>query len=80
MPRLEGKVAVINAIAPSATMTDRVKQLIAGNSALDKLARSHLLGLIEPQDIAAMALFLASDDAAKITGQIYVVDSGVTIS
>jgi NAD(P)-dependent dehydrogenase (short-subunit alcohol dehydrogenase family) len=70
----------VNAIAPSATMTDRVKQLVAGNTALEKLANSHLLGLIEPEDIANMALFLASDETGKVTGQIYPVDSGVTIS
>src|SRR6267143_1368352 len=39
----------VNAIAPSATMTDRVKQLMAGDSAIDKLAQSHLLGLIQPE-------------------------------
>jgi len=27
----------VNAIAPSATMTDRVKKLMAGNPAIDKL-------------------------------------------
>jgi NAD(P)-dependent dehydrogenase (short-subunit alcohol dehydrogenase family) len=70
----------VNAIAPSATMTDRVKKLVAGNAALGKLANSHLLGLIEPEDIANMALFLASDETSKVTGQIYPVDSGVTIS
>lgn len=70
----------VNAIAPSVTMTDRVRRLVAGNDALDRLANSHLLGLIEPEDIAHMAVFLASDEAAKITGQIYPVDSGVTIS
>ena len=42
-------------------MTGRVAKLVAGNAALDKMAQSHLLGLIEPEDIAAMALFLASD-------------------
>ena len=70
----------VNAIAPSATMTDRVKKLVAGNTALDKLANSHLLGLIEPEDIASMALFLASDESSKVTGHIYPVDSGVIIS
>ncbi len=70
----------VNAIAPSATMTDRVRKLVAGNTALDKLAHSHLLGLIEPEDIAAMALFLASDETGKVTGQVYPVDSGVIIS
>ncbi len=70
----------VNAIAPSATMTERVRKLVAGNPALDKLANSHLLGLIEPEDIANMAVFLASDELRMVTGQIYPVDSGVTIS
>ena len=34
----------------------------------------------EPEDIAAMALFLTPEDALKITGQVYPVASGVTIS
>jgi len=71
----------VNAIAPSATMTDRVRgRLEAGNPRVTKLAAAHLLGLIEPEDIANMAVFLASDDARMITGQVYPVDSGVTIS
>ena len=70
----------VNAIAPSATMTDRVRKLVAGNTALEKMANAHLLGLIEPDDIANMALFLASDESAKVTGHIYPVDSGITIS
>ena len=70
----------VNAIAPSATMTDRVRGLMQGNDAVGKLARSHLLGLIEPQDIAQMAVFLASDESRMVTGQVYPVDSGVTIS
>lgn len=70
----------VNAIAPSATMTERVRKLVAGNAALDKLANSHLLGLIEPEDIAPMALFLASDESSKVTGHIYPVDSGAIIS
>src|SRR4051812_10668373 len=70
----------VNAIAPSATMTDRVRKLVAGNTALEKLANSHLLGLIEPEDIANMALFLASDETRKVTGNIYPVDSGVIMS
>jgi enoyl-[acyl-carrier-protein] reductase (NADH) len=53
---------------------------MAGNAAIDKLAASHLVGLIEPEDIANMALFLASDESRMITGHVYPVDSGVTIS
>jgi enoyl-[acyl-carrier-protein] reductase (NADH) len=54
--------------------------LVAGNTALTKLADSHLLGLIEPDDIAQMALYLASDESRMVTGQVLPVDSGVTIS
>jgi NAD(P)-dependent dehydrogenase (short-subunit alcohol dehydrogenase family) len=70
----------VNAIAPSATMTDRVRRLMTGNAAVGRLANSHLLGLIEPADIANMAVFLASDESRMVTGQVYPVDSGVTIS
>jgi len=70
----------VNAIAPSATMTERVRRLVAGNAALTKLADSHLLGLIEPGDIAGMALYLASDESRMVTGQVLPIDSGVTIS
>jgi NAD(P)-dependent dehydrogenase (short-subunit alcohol dehydrogenase family) len=70
----------VNAIAPSATMTARVKALVAGNAALTKLADSHLMGLIEPEDIAHAALYLASDESRMVTGQVMPVDSGVTIS
>ncbi len=70
----------VNALAPSVTMTDRVRKLAEGNAAVDRLAKSHLLGLIAPEDIANAAVFLASDEARMITGQILPVDSGVTIS
>jgi len=70
----------VNAIAPSVTMTGRVKTLLEGNASLDKMANSHLLGIIQPEDIASMALFLASDETSKVTGQVYPVDSGITIS
>jgi NAD(P)-dependent dehydrogenase (short-subunit alcohol dehydrogenase family) len=70
----------VNAIAPSATMTERVQRLMAGNPAIDRLARSHLLGLIQPDDIANAAVYLASEESRMMTGQILPVDSGVTIS
>lgn len=70
----------VNALAPSVTMTDRVHDMLAGNAALGGLAKSHLLGLIEPEDIANAAVFLASEESRRMTGQIMPVDSGVTIS
>ena len=70
----------VNAIAPSATLTERVVRLLEVNPALRQLGDSHLLGLIRPTDVAGAALYLASDLSAKVTGQILPVDSGVTIS
>ncbi len=69
----------VNAIAPSATLSDRVKKLLESNPALTKMADSHLFGLGLPIHIANMAVYLASDEAAITTGQVYPVDSGVTI-
>jgi NAD(P)-dependent dehydrogenase (short-subunit alcohol dehydrogenase family) len=51
-----------------------------GNAALSRLADFHLLGLIDPDDIASIALYLASDESRMVTGQVLPVDSGVTIS
>jgi NAD(P)-dependent dehydrogenase (short-subunit alcohol dehydrogenase family) len=71
----------VNAIAPAATMTDRVRgRFEAGNPRVVKIAAAHLIGLIEPEDIADMAVFLASEASRMVTGQVYAVDSGITIS
>ena len=69
----------VNAIAPSVTLTERVKRLLAANKSIEKLASTHLLGLGHPIHIANMAVYLASDEAEITTGQILSVDSGVTI-
>ncbi|NOU07051.1 MAG: SDR family oxidoreductase [Hyphomicrobiaceae bacterium] len=69
----------VNAIAPSVTLSDRVKKQLEGNSATEELGRQHLLGLIEPIYIADLAVYLASDESGRTTGQILPVDSGVTI-
>jgi len=42
--------------------------------------KTHLLGMMEPEDVAAMAVFLASDESGKVTGHVMPVDSGYTIS
>ena len=69
----------VNAIAPSVTLTDRVKRLLQANKDVSKLASTHLLGLGQPIHIANMAVYLASDEAEITTGQVLSVDSGVTI-
>jgi NAD(P)-dependent dehydrogenase (short-subunit alcohol dehydrogenase family) len=67
----------VNAIAPTVTLTDRVRGLLAGNSAMQVLADQHLLGLGEPMDMANAVLYLASDESRIVTGTILPVDSGL---
>ena len=69
----------VNAIAPGVTRTARVMSIISENESARRAADKHLLGLVEPSDIAAMAAFLASDEARTITGRIHAVDSGVSL-
>jgi 3-oxoacyl-[acyl-carrier protein] reductase len=72
----------VNAIAPGSTLTDATRQMFY-KPAAKKLAESlvsHIpLGKPgEVDDIANAALFLASDDAKYITGQVLVIDGGWT--
>lgn len=70
----------VNAIAPSATRTTRVAAMAEADPIIgQQVQRDHLLGWIEPEHIAAMALYLASDESARTTGQVLAVDSGITI-
>lgn len=65
----------INAVSPGVVMSERVRGMMREDDPL--LARS-LLGAGEPEDVAHMALFLASDESARITGAIMPVDSGAS--
>ncbi len=68
----------VNAIAPGLVKTDLARALWEENE--DTIARHlPLRRLGEPADIAATALFLASDAASWITGQTFVVDGGATL-
>lgn len=69
----------VNAIAPSVTMTDRVKGFLQVSNRSSGLAAMHMLGMGEPEDIAAGALYLASDDSRLVTGQVLSIDSGVSV-
>ena len=69
----------VNAIAPSVTLTERVKRLLARSPEIERLGQSHLLGFGQPIHIADMAVYLAADESAITTGQVLSVDSGATI-
>ena len=69
----------VNAIAPSVTLSDRVKKLLDVSPEIKTISETHLLGLGQPIHIAEMAVYLAADESLITTGQVISVDSGVTI-
>lgn len=67
----------VNAVAPSLTRTPLAASLLANEQTAQSLAGLHALPRLgTPEDIAAAAAFLVSQDADWITGQIISVDGG----
>jgi NAD(P)-dependent dehydrogenase (short-subunit alcohol dehydrogenase family) len=66
------------AIGPGTILTDLAKQAVMGDDAARRkiLARTPLGRAGEPEEVAAVASFLASDDASYITGQTIYPDGG----
>jgi len=70
----------VNCIAPGLIRTDFARALWEDDRQRQRLERVTPLGRIgEPDDIAGVAVFLASDAARFITGQSIVADGGVMI-
>jgi len=68
----------VNNIAPGAIATPINANMMANPAELDPLLRNIPLGRLgKPEEVAALAAFLASDDAAYITGSTYVIDGGL---
>jgi NAD(P)-dependent dehydrogenase (short-subunit alcohol dehydrogenase family) len=71
----------VNAIAPSIVRTDFARALWENPETYKDAIANYPLGRIgEPDDIAGAAIFLASRAGAFVTGQVIVVDGGVTIA
>ena len=80
----------VNAICPGVTMTELVSRLISQRAAqrgvsVDEAKAAAVKPIPlrranDPEDIAAMAVFLASPGARNITGQCYNVDGGLVTS
>lgn len=60
----------VNAVAPGHTETEGTKEMFAGDVGVKLAAESPLSRLGQPSDIAAAVVFLASDDAKWITGEV----------
>ena len=70
----------VNAIAPGLVKTEFARALWEDEKrAAERVSNTPLRRLGEPRDIGGIAVFLASDAAAFITGQVIVADGGVTI-
>jgi NAD(P)-dependent dehydrogenase (short-subunit alcohol dehydrogenase family) len=70
----------VNAIAPGLVKTEFARALWEDEKRrAERIAQTPLRRLGEPRDIGGIAVFLASDAAAFITGQVIVADGGVTI-
>jgi len=74
-----------NAIAPGAVTGDRIERVFAGRAqiggkTLDEvraqaMAEQSIKAMIDPKDIAQLAVFLASDAAKSISGQVMPIDN-----
>ena len=68
----------VNNIAPGAINTPINASLLANKPKLEALLANIPLGRLgEPGDVASLAAFLASDEAAYVTGSTYVIDGGL---
>ena len=68
----------VNAIAPGLVRTPMSKRAQGDEQILQYMKSKQPLtgGIIEPEDVARASVFLLSDDAAAITGDVLVVDGG----
>ena len=68
----------VNAIGPGTILTDLAKQAVLTDDAARRkiLSRTPLGRCGEPEEVAAVAAFLASDDASYLTGQTIYPDGG----
>ncbi|WP_136661583.1 SDR family NAD(P)-dependent oxidoreductase [Nitratireductor sp. XY-223] len=65
-----------NVMAPGVVLTERVSAFIKEDN---PIYRKSLLGPSEPEDVASLALYLASDESRRVTGAVLRLDGGASI-
>lgn len=75
----------VNAIAPGAVEGDRIVRVFQGRAQIsgksmdevraEAFAAQSIKAMVDPKDIAALAVFLASDAAKSISGQVIPIDN-----
>lgn len=69
----------VNAVCPGTTNTDILSDV--SQEVIDMLvARSPQRALVEPEEVAALVAFLASDEIPHVTGGSYLIDAGRSAS
>ncbi|MBE7367159.1 SDR family NAD(P)-dependent oxidoreductase [Ramlibacter pallidus] len=67
----------VNTLVPGWVMTDKQLRLWVDDAGRAEIARNQCINQpLQPEHIAAMALFLAADDSAMCTAQDFIVDGG----
>ena len=67
----------VNSLVPGAVITERQLKFWLDDAAMTAIESNQALsGHVYPDDVARMALFLAADDSAMISGQQFLVDGG----
>lgn len=68
----------VNAIGPGTILTELAKSAVLGNREAERkiLSRTPMGRMGEPEEVASVAVFLASDEASYLTGQTIYPDGG----
>ncbi len=69
----------VNAIAPGTTLSERVKSRVSPERLEEMRLSTARRKLAEPEEIASVALFLASDESVHVTGVVVQVNGGQLI-
>ena len=70
----------VNAIAPGTTATERIQEMAKGGRFRPVEEANPMGRLGKPEDLGGAAVYLASDLSSYVTGQLIVVDGGVSVN